>query len=433
MIFKEMESNVRYYSNLFPVVFTKAKNCQVFDDSGKKYLDFFSGAGTLNYGHNNDFLKSSIINYLYEDGIVHALDMASFAKAEFLERFQKLILRPRQYVYKVQFCGPTGTNSVEAALKLARKITKRHSVIHFTNSFHGMSLGALSVSGSYEKKKRAGIPLYHSVMMPFCCYEKDIDTISYFETYLRCIDDEKELPAAVFLETVQADGGVNVASASWLNRLYQLTIKFNILFIIDDIQVGCGRTGSFFSFSDFNIIPDIVCLSKSLSGYGLPLSVLLIKPELDLWTSGEHTGTFRGNNLSLIAASETLKVFWETDELEKDIHKKSKIIETYLSKLQETYPDLISEIRGRGMIQGIVFTKSKMAYEILNVAFERQLLIETCGKNDEVLKLLPPLTISIEELSDGLERIRKSIELFIQRKRGLNFFNIPVFGIGTDT
>ncbi|MGI0013496.1 MAG: diaminobutyrate--2-oxoglutarate transaminase, partial [Nitrososphaera sp.] len=400
-IFDEIESEVRYYSRLFPVVFVKAKGSHMFDDSGKEYLDFFSGAGTMNYGHNNERLKARIINYLHEDGIVHALDMASVAKAEFLEIFQQIILWPRKYNYKVQFCGPTGTNCIEASLKLARKVTKRRSVLHFTNSFHGMSLGALSIGGSYKKKKLAGVSLYDSVMMPFCDYDKSIDTIAYFETYLGCIDDEDELPAAVFLETVQGEGGVNVASPSWLARLYQLTKKFGILFIIDDIQVGCGRTGPFFSFDEFNIIPDMVCLSKSLSGYGLPLSILLMKPELDVWAPGEHSGTFRGNNLALVAATEALKSFWQTDELEEDIHKKSKIMSWYLSNLQQTHSDVVSEIRGRGMIQGIVFRERSIASTVLNAAFEKHLIVETCGRNDEVLKLLPPLTISSQELVDG--------------------------------
>jgi diaminobutyrate-2-oxoglutarate transaminase len=247
-------------------------------------------------------------------------------------------------------------------------------------------------------------------MMPFCDYEKNIDTIAYFETYLGCIDDEDELPAAVFLETVQGEGGVNVASPSWLARLYQLTKKFGILFIIDDIQVGCGRTGSFFSFDELKIIPDMVCLSKSLSGYGLPLSVLLMKPELDVWLPGEHTGTFRGNNLALVAASEALKSFWDGDELERDIHKKSKIMAQHLSNLLETHSNVVSEIRGRGMIQGIVFRERRIASNVLKAAFEKQLIVETCGRNDEVLKLLPPLTISSEELVDCLERVNESIE-----------------------
>jgi len=408
-IFDRMESEVRYYSRLFPVVFVKAKGSHMFDSSGNAYLDFFSGAGTLNYGHNDDRLKARIIHYLQQDGIIHALDMASASKAEFLETFQQVILAPRNCSYKIQFCGPTGANSIEASLKLARKVTRRRPVVHFTNSFHGMSLGALSISGSYKKKKLAGTSLYDSVVMPFCDYEKNIDTIAYFEAYLDCIDDAEELPAAVVLETVQGEGGVNVASLDWLTSLYQVTRKFGILFVIDDIQVGCGRTGSFFSFDRFNILPDMVCLSKSLSGYGLPLSVLLMKPELDLWAPGEHTGTFRGNNLALVAASEALKSFWEADDFQKDVHEKSQIMSQYLSDLQESHSDLVSEIRGRGMIQGIVFRERSIASSVLTTAFEKQLIVETCGRNDEVLKLLPPLTISIEELIDGLERVNESI------------------------
>ena len=283
-IFNELESEVRSYCRLFPTVFKKAQGAILEDQEGIKYVDFLSGVGTLNYGHNNPQIKEQLIRYLESDGIVHGLDLATVAKQEFLEAFQTIILKPRQLNYKLQFPGPTGTNAVEAALKLARKITGRETIIAFSNGYHGVTLGSLATTASASQRSVSGIPTTGVNFIPFDGYlGENIDTTEYLDKFLSDKGSGVSIPAAVIVETIQGAGGVNVASFEWLRSLEKVCRKHDVLLIVDDIQVGCGRTGTFFSFEDVGISPDIITLSKSLSGFGLPFSLVLIKPELDLW------------------------------------------------------------------------------------------------------------------------------------------------------
>jgi diaminobutyrate-2-oxoglutarate transaminase len=408
--FERLESQVRTYSRAFPVVFTKATGARLTDERGKEYLDFFSGAGALNYGHNNPLMKQRIVEYLAADGVTHSLDMATSAKQNFLEKFEAVILNPRGLEYKMQFTGPTGTNAVEAALKLARKFTGRPTVIHFVNSFHGMSMGSLGVSGSVSKRAGAGIPLHYGLPMFF---DGDlgpgISTLDYLEKFLENPGNGVGTPAGVIVETVQAEGGVKVASNQWLRRLEQIARRHGMLLIVDDIQVGCGRTGDFFSFEESGIKPDLVCLSKSISGYGLPMSLVLIRPEIDVWQPGEHTGTFRGNNLAFITAAEAL-AYWQDDTFSREIQEKSQYVVDQLRQMAESHAEVIVHVRGRGLIQAIVFAEPGLAEEISQAAFERGLIIETCGPRDEALKLLPPLTITREELDRGIAILRESLD-----------------------
>ncbi|MGO1286320.1 MAG: diaminobutyrate--2-oxoglutarate transaminase, partial [Brachybacterium sp.] len=291
----ELESGVRSYSRGWPAVFTHAKGSVLTAEDGSEYIDFFAGAGTLNYGHNHPELKKVVIDHYLEDRVVHGLDMFTDVRRTFLQTFDEKILKPRGLDYKVAFPGPGGTNAVEAALKLARKVTGRESVVSFTNGFHGMTLGALSVTGNSMKRGGAGIPLVHSTPMPFDDYFGQIvPDFMYFERLLTDGGSGLNKPAAVIVEAVQGEGGINAARAEWLRGLADLCKKHEILLIVDDIQMGCGRTGQFFSFEEAGIEPDMVTLSKSISGYGHPLALTLIKPELDIWEPGEHNGTFRG-------------------------------------------------------------------------------------------------------------------------------------------
>jgi diaminobutyrate-2-oxoglutarate transaminase len=421
--FELLESEVRYYCRDFPTVFTKAIGSRLFDEEGREYLDFFSGAGTLNYGHNNPRLKRRLIEYLESDSITHSLDMATTIKREFLERFNSLILEPRKLRYKIQFCGPTGANSVEAALKLARKATGRQTVVFFMNAYHGLSLGSLAVTGSGSKRAAAGVPLHFTSPMP---YDGDlgpnVNTLDYFEAFLRNPGSGMELPAAVIVETIQAEGGVKVASYEWLRQLEGLARRHGIVFIVDDIQVGCGRTGSFFSFEDAGVRPDMVCLSKAIGGFGLPMALLLIRPELDVWKPGEHTGTFRGNNLAFVTASEALS-YWEDEVFADSILKKSELVSRFLKDLAERHTGWV---RGRGLIQGLGFDAKGLADEVARVAFERGLIIETSGARSEVLKLLPPLTIDEADLKVGLERIAESLEIALKPQKSTKSENAAI-------
>ncbi|MEX0958446.1 MAG: diaminobutyrate--2-oxoglutarate transaminase [Burkholderiales bacterium] len=417
-IFDRLESQVRGYIRSFPVVFTRARGSQLWDEDGNRYIDFFSGAGTLNYGHNNPVLKEKVIEYLESDGLIHGLDMATTAKKEFIEAFERVILRPRNLQYKLQFPGPTGTNAVEAAMKLARLVKRRTNIISFTNGFHGVTGGSLAATGNSKFRDAAGVPLGNTTFMPYAGYlGDDADSLAYLDKMITDGSSGVDTPAAVIVETVQGEGGVNVASTEWLQRLRALCDKHDMLLIVDDIQVGCGRTGTFFSFEQAGITPDIVTLSKSLSGFGLPMALVLIRPELDVWKPGSHSGTFRGNNLAFETAKQAIISYWSTDEFTKEIRRKEKIMRVWLEHMVESYPQAGFTMRGRGMIQGLVTEDPAIAGKIAQQAFTNGLIIETSGANDEVLKLLPALTISDEQLRQGLDILERSaVELLGVRR-----------------
>lgn len=413
-IFGRLESNVRGYCRSFPVVFKTAKGSYLYDEKGRRYLDFFAGAGALNYGHNHPDLKRALLDYLEADGVTHALDMATVAKRRFIESLEQVVLAPRDLRYKVQFPGPTGTNAVEAALKLARKATGRKTIVSFTNGFHGMTLGSLAVTGNGGKRAGAGVALGNATVMPFDGYlGEGVDSLTYFAALLSDRSSGLDKPAAVIVETVQAEGGVNVASDAWLRQLRKLTEQHGMLLIVDDIQVGCGRTGPFFSFERARIQPDIVCLSKSLSGYGLPLALVLMKPELDVWDPGEHNGTFRGHNPAFVTATAALEM-WRDTQLSDHVTALGQVIAQRSAALADRHAGLTQ--RGIGLIRGLVCPEG-VATRASQLAFERGLIIETAGANDEVLKLLPPLTISETELELGLDIIEQSLELALKEAR----------------
>lgn len=404
--FERLESNVRGYCRNFPTVFKTAQGATLVNEAGDSYIDFFAGAGALNYGHNHPALQERLLEYLAGNGVVHSLDMYTTAKRDFLEMFESVLLQPRNLDYKLMFPGPTGTNAVESALKLARKVTGRHNVVSFTNGFHGMTLGSLALTGNSGKRAGAGVPLQNVTHMPYCDYLGiEADTIDALERYLADSSSGLDLPAAFILETVQAEGGVNVGTRTWLEALANLAKRYDVLLIIDDIQVGCGRTGPFFSFEPFDLEADIICLSKSLSGYGLPMALTLVKPELDIFEPGEHNGTFRGHNAAFVTATAALDEFWRDDSLTQDVNRKARIVRDALLDIASDYD---ADVRGRGMIQGIQFADTSIASAISKEAYQRGLIIETAGPEDEVIKTLPPLTIPDEQLAKGLEILAES-------------------------
>ncbi len=419
-IFERRESEVRGYIRSFPAIFDTAKGALLYDEQGKRYVDFFSGAGTLNYGHNNPDITGALIAYLEGHGVIHGLDKATVAKRNFLQKLEDTILLPRHLDYKVQFTGPTGTNAVETALKLARLVKQRSSILAFTNAYHGLTMGALAVTGnSFYRDESYGIRA-NTAFMPYDGYlGPEVDTIDYLRRYLEDGSSGLDLPAAAIVETVQAEGGVNVARDEWLQDLEHLCREFDILLIVDDIQAGNGRTGPFFSFERAGITPDMVTMSKSIGG-GLPLALLLMRPELDQWQPGEHTGTFRGNNLAFVAATEALR-YWDNDKLSDAVLFKGAIMKEALESMLEKSPGC--ELRGCGMIWGLDLKKNGAAKEVSKAAFEKGMLIETSGCDSQVLKLLPPLTIEEPLLKEGLNIIDEALEETVRSK--------TVFAVGS--
>ena len=405
-----LESEVRSYCRNWPVVFDQGRGSRMVDRDGRGYLDFFAGASALNYGHNHPVLKRALLAYLEQDGVTHSLDMLTVAKEGFLTEFAARVLGPRGLDYRVQFPGPTGTNSVEAALKLARKVTGRQTVVAFTGAFHGMTLGSLAVTGNAAKRAGAGVPLGQTWRLPYDGFSGDeVSGLRLLDSMLADRGSGMDLPAAVIVETVQGEGGINTASPAWVADLAELCGRRGILLIVDDIQMGCGRTGPFFSFEVAGITPDIVCLSKSISGYGLPMALTLFRTELDVWQPGEHNGTFRGNNPAFVTAAAALREFWADGALEKQTGERGALFEERLGDLADRYPAHLAAPRGRGLVWGLVFQQPQLARRVADEAFARGLLVETSGPWDEVVKLLPPLTATDDELEEGLGIVRDSV------------------------
>ena len=405
-VFEKTESQVRSYCRKYPVEFDKAKNAELFSVEGERYIDFLAVAGSMNYGHNNPEIKAKIVEYLSEDNIINALDMYTAAKEEFLRTFEEKILEPRNLNYKVMCCGPTGTNANEAALKLARKNTGRMNVIAFSGAFHGMTLGSLAMTTDRTSREGASLPLTNVTFVP---YDGTLDSIAYLKWLLEDDHSGVEKPAAIFLETLQAEGGINVASVEWLQEVRRICTENDILMVCDDIQVGIGRTGTFFSFERAGIQPDMVVLSKSISGFGMPMALLLIRPDLDIFRPAEHNGTFRGNQLSFIGGTAGINYFIE-HHLDEEVRRKGAIVEKFI---QEEIMPLDSRLsyRGMGLMWGIDFgaVNPALALEAVHEAFDRHLICEVAGRKDGVLKLMPPLTIEEEVLKEGLTVIKEAV------------------------
>lgn len=405
-IFESTESEVRSYCRKYPVVFSKAKNSELFSVEGERYIDFLAVAGSMNYGHNNPEIKSKIVEYLSEDHVINALDMYTEAKEEFLSTIKEKILKPRNLDYKVMCCGPTGTNAVEAALKLARKNTGRTNIIAFAGAFHGMSLGSLAMTTDRTSRQGAGVSLNNVTFLP---YDGTLDSIAYLKWVLEDDHSGIDKPAAIVLETLQAEGGINVASVEWLQEIRKICTENDILMIVDDIQVGNGRTGTFFSFERADIIPDMVVLSKSISGFGTPMALLLMRPELDIFRPAEHNGTFRGNQLSFIGGTAAINYF-VSHKLDEEVRRKGAIVEKFIREEILPMDERLSH-RGMGLMWGIDFSKidPSMAIHAVHEGFERHIIMEVAGRQDAVLKLMPPLTITDDILYEGLEIVKASV------------------------
>lgn len=408
--FEKYESKVRSYCRHFPVVFTEAKGALLKDENGKEYIDFFCGAGAVNYGHNNPYIKQKMTDYLMTDGIIHALDMYTVPKREFINTFEEKIIQPKGLNYKIQFCGPTGTNAVEASVKLARKIKGRSNIFAFMGCFHGMTLGALSLTSEMYARNGAGVNLNDVTHIPAPYMFENFNVIEYMQTL---IDDDHsgvEKPAALIMETVQAEGGIRVFEKDFIRKVRDFCDKNDILMIVDDIQVGCCRTGSFFSFERAQIVPDMVVMSKSIGGIGMPMAILLMKPELDIWKPAEHNGTFRGNQLSLIAGKASFD--WLIDNnVEAETIRKGEIIKDYITKTVLNIDNRI-KLRGIGLIWGIDFSEidSSLAEKVIEKCFENKLICECAGRNGSVFKIMPPLVIEDNLLFKGLEIVTESIK-----------------------
>lgn len=407
-IYDRRESQARSYCRSFPVSFTKARNATLTDSDGRDYTDFLAGCSSLNYGHNDPDMKAALIAHITQDGVTHGLDMHTDAKEAFLDSFERVILSPRGMDYKFMFTGPTGTNAVEAAMKLARKTTGRETIIAFTNGFHGMTMGALAATGNAGKRAGAGTSLTGVVRMPYEGAMEGLDSLAMIRAMLDNPSSGIDAPAAFLIEPVQGEGGLNAASKEFLQGLQALAREHGALVIMDDIQAGIGRTGPFFSFEGMGIEPDLIPLAKSLSGMGLPMAGLLIRPDLDIWKPAEHNGTFRGNNHAFVTARVALEKFWADDTFQKETEAKAQFLTNRLKAIAAHVPG--SNLKGRGMMQGIDLGSGDMAADVCATCFEQGLIIETSGAHDEVVKVLAPLTIPQAQFAAGLDILEAAVK-----------------------
>ncbi|WP_372605493.1 diaminobutyrate--2-oxoglutarate transaminase [Actibacterium sp.] len=408
-IFKRRESVARSYCRGFQAVFTAASGSEFTDSTGRKYIDFLAGCSSLNYGHNDPDMKAALIQHISADGIAHGLDLHTNTKAAFLKAFETHVLAPRGMDHRVMFPGPTGTNAVEAAMKLARKVTGRTNIIAFTNGFHGVSLGAVAATANAYHRGGAGVALGGVTRMPFDGYfGADVDTADYLEKMLSDKSGGIDAPAAIILETVQGEGGLNVARPEWLRRIAAIAKAHGALLIVDDVQAGIGRAGTFFSFEEMGVTPDIVTLAKSVSGFGLPMALVLVRPQHDVFGPAEHNGTFRGNTHAFVTARIAIEKFWADDAFQTRIADKAAMLTRALEDIADMIPGAV--LKGRGMMQGVDVGSGAFAAEICARAFENGLIIETSGNEDQVVKVLAPLTTPDKVFARGLTILQSSVQ-----------------------
>ncbi|MHB2029741.1 MAG: diaminobutyrate--2-oxoglutarate transaminase [Acidimicrobiales bacterium] len=403
--FDELESNVRYYCHRWPAVFSRAHDSTIIDENGTEYLDFFAGAGALSYGHNNPVLVEVAIEHLRAGKILHSLDTFTVEKHQFLEAMRRYVLVPRQLDMVIQTVGPTGATAVEAALQLAQRITGHRGVLGFEGSYHGMTYRTASISASMAGRKTSE-HIKDFVALPYVEHVCESDLELLDETLHSTIDGQRI--GAVIIEPTQGEGGARPFDPAYLRAIRERCSELDIIVIADEVQAGVGRTGSFFSFEGSGLDPDIVCVSKSISGLGLPMALNLIRRDLDTWTPGEFSGTFRGNNLAFATSTKMLETYWADSNLEKSTEQRGLTVRSALEEISDQFGNGQFVVRGNGLLYGLDVSDAQLATDIAAASFERQLIVETCGAGATV-KLLPPIVIDQDQLVDGLARLGDAV------------------------
>lgn len=434
----EMESNVRSYPRKLPLAIAKAQGCWVTDVEGNEYLDCLAGAGTLALGHNHPAIIKSIQDTLASGLPLHTLDITTPLKDAFSEALLAHFPGGKDE-YRLQFCGPTGADATEAAVKLAKTFTGRGNVISFSGGYHGMTQGSLALTGNLGAKNAVPnlmpgvqfLPYPHEYRCPLGLGgEAGVDALTYyFENFIEDVESGVVKPAAVILEAIQGEGGVVVGPAKWLRKIREVTEKHGILMIADEVQAGFCRSGKMFAFQHAGIEPDIVVMSKAVGG-SLPLAVLVIKKKFDAWQPAGHTGTFRGNQLAMATGYASLRIMREQD-LAGNAQACGDFIRSELNRLAQEFP-CIGNVRGRGLMIGIEIVDERrpadrmgslpadavLAAEIQKACFNNKLLLERGGRNGTVVRLLAPLIITQQECEELIKRFRQSVADALESVRG---------------
>ncbi|GGX34312.1 aspartate aminotransferase family protein [Aquimarina muelleri] len=419
---EDIEGSVVSYPKNMPIAIKRAKGSIIEDVDGNQFIDFFGGCGVLNVGHGNDF----VLEYVKEQqaDLIHALDFPTENKLSLIQKILNKIPEEIQGDYKVSFGGPTGSDAVEAAIKLAKIKTGRDGVIAFSGGYHGMTSGALAVTSDtfFRKKLTSLIPNIHFVPYSYCyrCpFNKEesncnYDCAKHFEWILETGHSGINIPAAIILEPLQGEGGNVVPKDGFLERIVKIAHKHDIIVIFDEIQSGFYRTGSFLEFMNTKAIPDIITFSKGFGGIGFPISGLIYRKDIEAWKSADHIGTFRGNQVSIAAARGAF------DFIEQyNIEEYTKLIGEYLmKKLKDLALDnpFIGEVRGKGMMIGVEFVKDKITKEpfpeflkkFRSECFQRGLLFEVGGHYNNVLRLVPPLITTHNIINAALEIMKEA-------------------------
>jgi diaminobutyrate-2-oxoglutarate transaminase len=414
-IYERRESGARSYCRAFPASFTEARGSELFTADGTRYIDFLAGCSSLNYGHNDADMKAALIEHISSDGLAHGLDLHTNAKEQFLTALTQYILVPRGMDHRVMFTGPTGANAVEAAMKVARKVTGRTNIIAFTNGFHGVTMGALAATGNGYHRGGAGMDKAGVTRVPFDGYAEGLDSAALLDQMLSDPSGGIDAPAAIMFETVQGEGGLNPASAAWVRKMQEVAHKHGALLIIDDIQAGCGRTGTFFSFEEMGVQPDIVTMAKSVSGFGLPMALMLVRPKHDVFGPAEHNGTFRGNTHAFVTARVAIEKFWSDKAFQAELQEKDALIKGKLAQIARQVPG--ATLKGRGLMRGVDVGSGELASEICAEAYRNGLIIETSGPRDEVVKILAPLTTSAALFDEGFAILEQATRTVMNSKK----------------
>lgn len=419
---KQQESNARSYPRRIPLALKRARGIYVEDVEGRVFIDCLAGAGTVALGHNHPVVTDAIRQVLDDELPLHTLDLSTPVKDRFVQDLFAVLPPEFAAKAKIQFTGPTGTDAVEAALKLVRIATGRSTVIAFHGGYHGMSQGALSLMGSLGPKKPLGALL--SAGVQFLPYPYDYRcpfglggapgvkaNLHYLENLLNDPEAGVQLPAAVIVEVVQGEGGVIPADLDWLRGVRRITENAGVALIVDEIQSGFARTGKMFAFEHAGIIPDVVVMSKAIGG-SLPLAVVVYRQWLDTWLPGAHAGTFRGNQMAMAAGSAVMRYLKEHNVCEHATAMGARLV-SHLRELQRDFPQL-GDIRGRGLMLGVELVEpagardaqghppvfARLAPLIQRECLKRGLILELGGRHGSVVRFLPPLVITAEQIDE---------------------------------
>ncbi len=428
---EKRESNARSYPRRIPLAIKEAEGMYITDVEGRKYLDCLAGAGTLALGHNHPVVVEAMEKVIKDRLPLHTLDITTPVKENFVDELFASLPDQFRDRAKIQFCGPTGGDAIEAALKLVKTATGRQSILTFQGGYHGSTHGTMAISGNLSPKQHVQglIPDTHFLPYPYtyrCPFgRKGEDGHQLSSAYIEHLLDDPESgilpPAAVICETVQGEGGSIPAPIEWLQEIRRITKERGIPLIIDEVQTGIGRTGKMFSFEHAGIVPDVFVLSKAIGG-SLPLSVVIYDRSIETWEPGAHIGTFRGNQMAMAAGAATLK-YVKDNQLEKHAEAMGNYMLDSLKEIQESVPEL-GDVRGRGLMIGVEMVdpnqpqssngsypaNSELASQIQRECFKRGLILEVGGRHGAVVRFLPPLIITEKQVDEVITIFRQAVQ-----------------------